>query len=500
MIAMSLAEIAAAVDGELVRGAADTIVDGSVETDSRLVGPGSVFFALLGEETDGHRFVPSAADAGAALVVTERATDLPDGSATAQVVVADGYAALAALAHEVVARVRASSADRTDEHGRAAGLRVVGITGSNGKTSTKNMLRTILAEHGETVAPEGSFNNHVGAPISMLRVTHDTRYLVVEMGASGIGHIAKLVHVAEPDTGVVLKVGLAHAGEFGGIEATQRAKSEMVTDLPASATALLNVDDDRVAAMRGLTAAHVVGFGTSDDADYRLTGVSTDRDGTRFTLTAPPGRQDQDQDQDQPGGSEQVPETVDVRLAILGEHHAMNATAALAVAHRWGVPLADGAAALASMTRAERWRMELLQGGPEGVTVINDAYNASPDSTAAALRTLVQVVRPGERTIAVLGEMAELGEFSVEEHDTIGRLVVRLGIGQLVVVGRGAMAIHQAATLEGSWDGESVFIEDVDDAVQTLQEMVRPGDVVLVKSSKSAGLRFLGDRLGGVPA
>ncbi|MBF4581894.1 UDP-N-acetylmuramoyl-tripeptide--D-alanyl-D-alanine ligase [Curtobacterium sp. VKM Ac-2865] len=496
MIAMSLAEIAAAVDGELVRGAADTIVDGSVETDSRLVGPGSVFFALLGEETDGHRFVPSAADAGAALVVTERATDLPDDSATAQVVVADGYAALAALAHEVVARVRASSADRTDEQGRPAALRVVGITGSNGKTSTKNMLRTILAGHGETVAPEGSFNNHVGAPISMLRVTHDTRFLVVEMGASGIGHIAKLVAIAEPDTGVVLKVGLAHAGEFGGIEATQRAKSEMVTDLPASATALLNVDDDRVAAMRGLTAAQVVGFGTSDDADYRLTGVSTDRDGTRFTLTAPPGRPEQDQ----PGGSEQVSETVDVRLAILGEHHAMNATAALAVAHRWGVPLADGAAALASMTRAERWRMELLQGGPEGVTVINDAYNASPDSTAAALRTLAQVVRPGERTIAVLGEMAELGEFSVEEHDTIGRLVVRLGIGQLVVVGRGAMAIHQAATLEGSWDGESVFIEDVDDAVQTLQEMVRPGDVVLVKSSKSAGLRFLGDRLGGVPA
>jgi UDP-N-acetylmuramoyl-tripeptide--D-alanyl-D-alanine ligase len=497
MIAMSLAEIAAAVDGELVRGAADTIVDGSVETDSRLVAPGSVFFALLGEETDGHRFVPTAAEAGAALVVTERATDLPDGSATAQVVVADGYAALAALAHEVVARVRASSADRTDATGRSAPLRVVGITGSNGKTSTKNMLRTILAEHGETVAPEGSFNNHVGAPISMLRVTHDTRYLVVEMGASGMGHIAKLVAIAEPDTGVVLKVGLAHAGEFGGIEATQRAKSEMVTDLPASATALLNVDDDRVAAMRGLTAAQVVGFGTSDDADYRLSGVSTDRDGTRFTLTAPPVRGGGGE---QTGGSEQVSETVDVRLAILGEHHAMNATAALAVAHRWGVPLADGAAALASMTRAERWRMELLQGGPEGVTVINDAYNASPDSTAAALRTLAQVVRPGERTIAVLGEMAELGEFSVEEHDTIGRLVVRLGIGQLVVVGRGAMAIHQAATLEGSWDGESVFIEDVDDAVQTLQEMVRPGDVVLVKSSKSAGLRFLGDRLGGVPA
>ncbi|OIH92754.1 UDP-N-acetylmuramoyl-tripeptide--D-alanyl-D-alanine ligase [Curtobacterium sp. MCBA15_001] len=496
MIALSLAEVAAAIDGELLRGAPETVVDGQVETDSRLVGPGSVFFALLGEETDGHRFVPAAAAAGAALVVTERAVTV-DGD-TAQIVVSDGYAALAALAHEVVARVRASSADRVAADGTPTPLRVVGITGSNGKTSTKNMLRTIMSGHGETVAPEGSFNNHVGAPISMLRITHDTRFLVVEMGASGKGHIAKLVRIAEPDTGVVLKVGLAHAGEFGGIEATQRAKSEMVTDLPDTATALLNVDDDRVAAMRALTAAQVVGFGTSDQADYRLSGVSTDREGTRFTLTAPPVRPEADQDV--PGGSEQVAETVDVRLAILGEHHAMNATAALAVAHRWGVPLAAGAAALASMTRAERWRMELLQGGPEGVTVINDAYNASPDSTAAALRTLVQVVRPGERTIAVLGEMAELGEFSVEEHDRIGRLVVRLGIGQLVVVGRGAMPIHQAATLEGSWDGESVFIEDVEDAVHTLQEMVRPGDVVLVKSSKSAGLRFLGDRLGGVSA
>ncbi|NQX23542.1 UDP-N-acetylmuramoyl-tripeptide--D-alanyl-D-alanine ligase [Curtobacterium sp. VKM Ac-2852] len=489
MIAMTLAEIATAVGGELIGGAqatdvaepGDLVVEGSVETDSRLVRPGSVFFALPGEVTDGRRFVPAAVDAGAALVITPERVD----TTAPQIVVADGYEALAALAHEVVTRVRMSTADRVDADGRPAPLRVVGITGSNGKTSTKNMLRTILEQHGATVAPEGSFNNHVGAPISMLRITYDTRYLVVEMGASGVGHIAKLVSIAEPDLGVVLKVGLAHAGEFGGIEATQRAKSEMVTDLPETATALLNVDDDRVASMRDLTAARVVGFGTSAEADYRITGIETDRSGTRFTLTAPPG---------QPGG----PDHVDVRLAILGEHHAMNASAALTVAHLWGVPLADGAAALASMTRAERWRMELLQGGPEGVTVINDAYNASPDSTAAALRTLAQIVRPGERTVAVLGEMAELGEFSVEEHDRIGRLVVRLGIGQLVVVGRGAMPIHQAATLEGSWDGESVYIEDVDDAVRAMQEMLRPGDVVLVKSSKSAELRFLGDRLGGV--
>ncbi|PYY44317.1 UDP-N-acetylmuramoylalanyl-D-glutamate--2,6-diaminopimelate ligase [Curtobacterium sp. MCLR17_043] len=500
MIAMTLAEIATAVGGELIGGAqatdvaesGDLVVEGSVETDSRLVRPGSVFFALPGEVTDGRRFVPAAVDAGAALVITPDRVD----TTAPQIVVADGYEALAALAHEVVTRVRMSTADRVDADGRPAPLRVVGITGSNGKTSTKNMLRTILEQHGATVAPEGSFNNHVGAPISMLRVTYDTRYLVVEMGASGVGHIAKLVSIAEPDLGVVLKVGLAHAGEFGGIEATQRAKSEMVTDLPETATALLNLDDDRVASMRDLTAARVVGFGTSAEADYRITGIETDRSGTRFTLTAPPLRPEGDRPTDATlsGG----PDHVDVRLAILGEHHAMNASAALTVAHLWGVPLADGAAALASMTRAERWRMELLQGGPEGVTVINDAYNASPDSTAAALRTLAQIVRPGERTVAVLGEMAELGEYSVEEHDRIGRLVVRLGIGQLVVVGRGAMPIHQAATLEGSWDGESVYIEDVDDAVRAMQEMLRPGDVVLVKSSKSAELRFLGDRLGGV--
>ncbi len=494
MIPMTLAEIAAAVDGELIGGAqatdvadqADLVVDGSVETDSRLVAPGSVFFALPGEVTDGRRFVPAATEAGAALVVTPERVE----TTAPQIVVADGYAALAALAHDVVARVRASSADRVDADGRPAPLRVVGITGSNGKTSTKNMLATILATQGATIAPKGSFNNHVGAPISMLRITHDTRFLVVEMGASGTGHIAKLVSIAEPDVGVVLKVGLAHAGEFGGIEATQKAKSEMVTDLPETATALLNVDDDRVAAMRGLTRARVVGFGTSADADYRIAGIETDRTGTRFTLTGPAA--------DQPGGTDHLGETADVRLAIIGEHHAMNASAALTVASLWGVPLATGAAALASMTRAERWRMEILPGGPEGVTVINDAYNASPDSTAAALRTLAQIVRPGERAVAVLGEMSELGEFATEEHDRLGRLVVRLGIGQLVVVGRGAMPIHQAATLEGSWDGESVFTEDVDEAVRTLQTMLRPGDVVLVKSSNSAGLRFLGDRLGGV--
>ncbi|GAA4684084.1 UDP-N-acetylmuramoyl-tripeptide--D-alanyl-D-alanine ligase [Frondihabitans cladoniiphilus] len=469
MIALTLSEIAAIVGGRLVLGSGDTVVDGSVETDSRLVRPGSIFFALPGEVTDGRVFVPSAVENGAALVVAEDNLD----TSIPLIVVADGVVALADLAREVVARVRAG-------RGSERGMHVVGITGSNGKTSTKNMLRAILSDLGETVAPEGSFNNHVGAPISMLRVTPDTEYLVVEMGASGSGEIARLVSIAKPDTGVVLKVGLAHAGEFGGIEATQRAKSEMVTDLPATATAVLNADDFRVMAMAEQTAARVVTFGFGDAATYRASDIDVVTSGTSFVLHAPGV-------------------TRPVHLRILGEHHVMNALAALTVVGEWGLDVSRAADVLEGVTRAERWRMEVLDGG-DGVTVINDAYNASPDSVAAALKTLAQIIGPDQRSVAVLGEMAELGEFAQEEHDRIGRLVVRLNIHKLVVVGDAARHVHMAAGLEGSWDGESILVPDIESAYDLLKADQRPGDVVLVKSSKSANLRFLGDRLAGVPA
>src|SRR3990170_3905892 len=238
---MTLADVAAAIDGalELTTGySPQTVIDGRGETDSRLVGPGSIFFAMRGAETDGHLFAAGAVESGAALLIVERLLDLP----VAQIVVNDTALALTALAREVVARVRARGA-----------FSVIGITGSNGKTTTKNLLRTVLGAVGPTVAPEGSFNNYVGAPLSMLRVDENTRYLVVEMGASGVGEIEKLVRIAVPDIAVVLKVGLAHAGGFGGIDATQRAKAEIVTSLPASAVAVLNADDDRVAAMADQT-------------------------------------------------------------------------------------------------------------------------------------------------------------------------------------------------------------------------------------------------------
>jgi len=466
VIPLRLAEVSDALGGELLlprRVAPDGFVSGSVQTNSLLVEQGSVFFALPGETTDGHLFVDDAVERGAALVIAERALELP----VPVIVVPDGVTALADLARLVVARVRAE--------GR---LRVIGITGSNGKTTTKNLLQAILETQGPTVAPAASFNNHVGAPITMLRVDAATEYLISEMGASHAGEIARLVGIAMPDISVVLKVGLAHAGEFGGIEATQRAKSEIVRELPATAAAVLNADDSRVAAMAGMTAARVVWFGLSPDAQVRARDVRATASGTQFTLEVDGG-------------------VHEVALRILGEHHVSNALAALAVARELGIPMERAIPAIEAVPRAERWRMEVLQPGG-GITVINDAYNASPDSTAAALKTLAQIREPGQRTVAVLGEMAELGDYAQDEHDRIGRLVVRLNIAKLVVVGERARHIHAAAGLEGSWDGESVFVPDLDAAYDLLREQLRAGDVVLVKSSKSAGLRFLGDKLGGV--
>jgi UDP-N-acetylmuramoyl-tripeptide--D-alanyl-D-alanine ligase len=463
VIALPLVDILAIVDGRLEAGTpGDLVVTGSVQTDSRLVAPGSLFFALPGEVTDGHLFAGAAVAAGAAVVIAEREL----GLAVPTVVVRNGVDALADLAREVVARVRA-----------AGDLSVIAITGSNGKTTTKNLLAAILEAQARTVAPRGSFNNHVGAPISMLGIDHATRFLIVEMGASGAGEIARLVGVARPDIGIVLKVGMAHAGEFGGIDAVQRAKSEMVTDLAETAKALLNADDDRVAAMAELTRAEVHWFGLSPRADLRAEDVEATATGTSFTLV---------------DGARKLP----VRMRILGEHHVWNALAALAAARLLGVDLEEAIGALEGVTRAERWRMELLHPS-SGAIVINDAYNASPDSMAAALKTLAQIRGENDRTIAVLGEMAELGEYSDEEHDRVGRLVVRLNIRKLVVVGHGARHIHNAAGLEGSWDGESVFVETPEQAYDLLRDDVGAGDIVLVKSSKAANLRFLGDRLGG---
>ncbi|MGN7976019.1 UDP-N-acetylmuramoyl-tripeptide--D-alanyl-D-alanine ligase [Microbacterium sp. 22195] len=466
MIALSLAEIAEILGGELRLAGADTaatVVDGAVDTDSREMTAGSIFVAKPGETTDGHRFVGAAVEAGAVLAIVEHPVDVE----VSQIVVADAVQALADLARAVVARVRA-----------AGSLRIVGITGSNGKTTTKNLLARILQDEGETVAPIRSYNNEVGAPLTMLRVTDTTRFLVSEFGAAGEGSIARLAGLVEPDVAVVLMVGLAHAGGFGGIEATARAKSELVLAARAGGTAVLNIDDPRVWAMhdiadeRGMTT---VAFGQAPDADVRAEDIAVSADGTSCTVIR---------------GDERLP----LHLQVLGAHHVSNALAAIAAAGVLGVPAATAISRLETVEVAERWRMQPM--GNERVRIINDAYNASPDSMAAALRTLAQITGPDERTVAVLGAMSELGESAGEEHDRIGLLAVRLNIQRIVVVGAEARRLYLAAVGEGSWDSEAVHLPDQEAAFEYLKNELRDGDRVLVKSSNSVGLRHLGDRLG----
>lgn len=468
MIPLTIAQLAHAVGGEVILAAGDSrdsVVDGTVDTDSRLIGRGGLFVAKPGAETDGHLFVDAAIDQGAVAAIVEHV--VPTRRAITQIVVPDAVQALADLARDVVARARA-----------AGDLRVVGITGSNGKTTTKNLLARILEGEGETVSPKASFNNEVGAPLTMLRVTPATRFLVSEFGASAPGEIARLAGLVDPDIGVVLMVGMAHAGGFGGIEATFAAKSELVRAVRPGGLAILNADDARVAAMAPIAAEQGVDvrwFGRGGGADVRADDVVVSADGTSCVVSAD-------------GAS------IPLRLRVLGEHHVMNALAAIAAATSLGVSLQACVDRLETVELAERWRMQPL--GSDRVRIINDAYNASPDSMAAALRTLAQITGPEGRTVAVLGAMSELGEHADEEHDRVGLLAVRLGIKRIVVVGSDARRMYLEAVAQGSWDAEAVFFATADEAYDYLLTELRDGDRVLVKSSNSAGLRFLGDRLG----
>jgi UDP-N-acetylmuramoyl-tripeptide--D-alanyl-D-alanine ligase len=472
MIELDLKRIAKLVDGALLDchgpnlgglDCGDLVVTGSVETDSRLIGSGSLFVAKSGEVTDGHNFLQQAKEAGAVAALVER--EIPEVELP-QILVKDCVIALGLLAKAVLALVRAE----TD-------LKVVGITGSNGKTTTKNMLRAILSTQGPTIAPIESYNNEVGAPISVLKVNRETAFLVAELGAGGPGSIAYLTDIVRPDIAVELKVGLAHAGEFGGIETTAQIKAELLRGSAPATLAVLNADDVAVRTMAQAFAGPKLWFGTSAEADYRADSYQLTMAGTAFDLHWP----------DQAVNR--------VTLQILGEHHVMNALASAAVADALNVPRATIIAALEAMPLAERWRMQLTHRS-DGVSIINDAYNASPDSSRAALQTLAQLGRQtGRRTVAIIGEMAELGEFSREEHDKLGRLAVRLNIDLLVAVGPGAKLVYMGASFEGSFDGESQYFESLAEALPGVRGMLRGGDIVLVKSSKSANLRHLGDDL-----
>lgn len=481
MLTTTAREVARITGGRL--GAATTgseEVTGAARVDSRRVGPGDLFAAFDGEQVDGHDYVPAALAAGAALSLASREVEGPC------VIVEDVERALSDLARTQLERARTERED----------LVVLAVTGSAGKTGTKDMLGAILAEAGPTIAPPGSFNNELGLPLTVLGLDAATRFLVLEMGARGIGHIAHLTDIARPDISLVLNVGTAHLGEFGSVEAIGRAKGELVEALRPEGRAVLSAEDPRVAAMASRSQAPVVTWGIGT-GDVRAKDLDLD-DSARasFTLVVPEGLTDLT-DHPIPAGSSPV------ALELIGEHQAANALAAATAALLAGIARQDIAAALGRAHAVSGQRMERAE-LPGPITLINDAYNANPDSMRLALRTLAHMGRE-RRTIAVLGEMLELGEDTVRLHDEVGRLAVRLNIDQLIVVGEGARAIHNGACLEGSFGGESMHVATGEEALAVLETTMRPGDIILLKSSRDAGLRELGPQLiarrqGGVSA
>lgn len=463
----------------------DRRVGPDVCIDSRKVTPGALFVAFAGEHVDGHDYVGAAFASGAAAALVQR---VPDGlgadDAAACLVVDDPQAALGRLARRVV-----------DTAVARTGLTVVGITGSAGKTSTKDLLAQLLEPQGETVAPIGSFNNEIGLPLTATAVGASTRYLVAEMGARGVGHIAYLCGLTPPSIGVVLNVGQAHVGEFGSQEVIARAKGELVEALPANGWAVLNGTDPLVRAMAERTRAQIALFAVGgrptlaggaapELAVWATDAEADDLDRHSFTLCVA-----------RDGGQ---PETARVRLGLVGRHQVANAAAAAAAALVAGVCLPDVAAALEAARPRSRWRMEVVE-RPDGAVVINDAYNANPDSMIAAIKTLAVIVRarrrtrPAARGWAVLGQMFELGETARTEHEATGRAVGSLQVDHLVAVGENAGDMVAGAVAAGCPDAR--VAPDRDAVVGMLDP--GPDDVVLVKASRAVGLEKVAEALLG---
>lgn len=454
MISMSLAEIAQVVQGD-ADGDAAVVVTAEAFLDSRHPVPGGLFVALEGEQADGHHYAESAVAGGAAAVLGSRRTGVPT------VVVADPVAALGLLARHLLERL--------------PGLTVVALTGSQGKTGTKDYLAQVLAAAGETVATAGNYNNEIGVPLTVLRATSGTRYLVLEMGARGAEHIDYLCRIARPTVAAVINVGTAHLGEFGSRAAIARAKGEIVEALPPDGVAVLNADDDLAAVMGDRTSARVLTFGSSGDVTWRA--LEMDELGRPSFELGYAG------------------DWWPVRLSQLGAHQVSNAAAAAALALGAGLEPGPVAAALTSSGPVSRWRMEPHERA-DGLLLINDAYNANPDSMTAALETLAGIGRrSGRRTVAVLGEMRELGEAERAGHLDVGTAVATLGIDVVVTVGVVAAAIAEGAARVAGWPGVALVTAGRDEALAWVRNNVSAGDVVLVKASRGAALEVLADGL-----
>ena len=484
MIKLSAAQIIEATGGTAIGldGREEQVYADFATTDSREVQTGTLFVAKPGMVTDGHRFIPMAFEKGATLALVEREVLDEQGVPYPSIQVPDVVLAMGDLARYSIEQMRAQGE-----------LTVIGITGSAGKTTTKDLLAAIFTPEGPTVAPVGSYNSEVGVPLTVFRADESTRYLVIEMGADRVGNIEYLANIAHPDHGAILKVGTAHAGEFGGVDNIERTKGELAEGVQPTGSLALNADDERVLRMASRSVAPITYFGVGEKTDANgqpyeryvaaLNLRTTDAGCPEFTLRLPDGSE------------------YEISSQLIGEHHVHNLLAAATIAYNSGISGEKIARALNKAAAASKWRMARTDRA-DGVTVINDAYNANPESMAAALRALAQLGRTVDpatgqphRTWAVLGAMLELGDASVEEHDRIGRLVVRMNISKLIAVGDETKPTYNAAHLEGSWGNEATWVKTPEEAEQILRAEVRPGDIVLFKSSNGAKLGILGDQV-----
>lgn len=448
MIAMKASEIASVIGGVL--HGEDILVAGPATVSSQRAVNGSIFLAIKGEKVDGRDFIADAFSRGAVIAITTSAVN------ERCIVVEDVTSAISALAAYV--------------RNQLATLTVIGITGSQGKTTTKELLASILATKGITVAPEGNQNNELGVPLTLLHCTEQTRFCIIEMGARHQGDIASLCSIVRPTIGVVLRVAAAHLGEFGSIENIAQTKSELIQSLDSSAVAILGNYDAFTPQMKSLHDGKIITFGETGAEDIRAADIEL-RDGRpHFDLVTPEGRST-------------------VALRLVGAHQISNALAAASVAHSLGLSAEEIAGALSLAESDAPWRMELHE--LPDLLLINDAYNASPDSMAAALRTLAHLSQErGGESWAFLGKMAELGESSANEHAAIGTLASEIGIDHLVTVGTGEYA-------GGVAENSSLLIHQYESLEKALEISVHinRGDVVLCKGSRSAGMELLASSL-----
>lgn len=495
MIQLSIGDIATITGGTLINGAdPHALVAGPVEFDSRAITPGKIFMALPGARVDGHDFAAGALADGAALLLVGRHIDLPallaapvernveHARTNAFEYDTDGHGAAVVAAVDKLARYN------TDRLVRENGMTVVGVTGSAGKTSTKDLLGAVLSRAGETIAPPGSFNNEIGLPYTALRAGRSTRYLVAEMSARGIGHIRHLTEITAPQVGVVLNVGSAHLGEFGSRHAIAQAKGELVEALPEDGLAVLNADDDSASVMDKRTQARDVRYSTSHKrvaaghVDYFASDIVLDEVArASFDLHHPHGA------------------PVHVRLGVFGAHQVSNALAAAAVGMEMGLDPDVVADALSCHVATSANRMD-VRTRADGVTIINDSYNANPESMRAGIDALAYTAkgRPGASSWAVLGEMGELGNDGTGEHHELGRFLGSRQIDHAIVVGQGAnqKVLAQSAQSEGV---ETYLVDSIDAAVTMLGFRLQRRDVVLVKASYSDGLWAVAQGLLEVP-